>query len=75
MPRDPEMPRKANDELSPEERGKILGAIDAGASQRQAARTTCCSRGAVQRVLKERSSNTVYCNGSARVNGKHDLSI
>ncbi len=42
MPRDPEMPRKVNNELNPEERGKILGAIEAGVSQQQAAQAARC---------------------------------
>ncbi len=70
MPRDLEQPREPNAELTPEERGKIIGAIESGASQRQAALVTKCSRGAVQQVLKELSSNTLYSNGSARVDGK-----
>ncbi len=70
MPRDPDQPRRAKEELTPEEQGKILGAIEAGASQRKAALVAQCSRGAVRRILGERSLNTLYTNGSARVNGK-----
>ncbi len=70
MPRDPDQPRQPNEELTPEERGQVIGAIEARASQRQAAQVVKCSRGAVRRVLGERSSNALYNNGSARVNGK-----
>ncbi len=70
MPRDLDQPRQSKEELTPEERGKILGAVEAGASQRKAASLAQCSRGAVRRVLKERSTNTLYSNGSARVDGE-----
>ncbi len=70
MPRDPDQPRKPNEELTSEERGKILGALESGASQRKAAQITQCSRGAVRRVLGELSSNRVFTNGSVRINGQ-----
>ncbi len=72
MPRDPDQPRNAGAELTPEERGKALGALAAGATQREAAKLIQCSEGAVRRARKaltELSAN-VSPNGSKSLNGK-----
>ncbi len=74
MPRDPDRPRNLGEELTPEEQGRALGALAAGATQRQAAELVHCSWGAVRRARKaltELSANATP-NGSKSLDGTVD---
>ena len=68
--------RAPRHELTPHQRGQILGRIESGCSQRRVAQEVGCSRGAVRRtiaMLQERvNGQAMSCHGRPRKTNKDD---